>query len=202
MIRLILVRHGQTDWNVQRRYQGHTDTRLNTVGKRQAEQIAARLVNIDIDTIYASDLQRAWETATTIAKKLALSPIPEPRLREMKFGVIEGLTFDEAQARYPEMIATWLADRNQPPTNGETLAAFSERIYPILDHLRHNHDGETVLLVAHGGPLLEIIRTLLRMPPTGRWYFKLNNASITQITLHDDTPVLQHLNDICHLREE
>ena len=202
MIHLILVRHGQTDWNVQRRYQGQTDAQLNAVGKRQAEQIAARLANTAIDTIYASDLQRAWETATIIAQKLALTPISEPRLREIKFGIIEGLTFDEAQARYPEMIAAWLADRNQPPTGGETLTAFSERIYAMLDHLRHNHDGETVLLVAHGGPLLEMIRTLLRMPAAGRWYFKLDNASITQIILHDNTPVLQHLNDICHLREE
>jgi alpha-ribazole phosphatase len=202
MIRLILVRHGQTDWNVKRRYQGHTDTLLNTTGQIQAHAVANRIENAEIDAIYSSDLQRAWATAAIIGQNIGLNPIAEPRLREMNFGIIEGMTFDEAQAKYPEMIAKWLEDRDQPPANGETSSAFSERVYAVIDDLRQKHDGETVLLVSHGGVLLEITRMLLRMPPAARWYFKIETASITEFTLYDETPILKKLNDTCHLDKD
>ncbi len=202
MIRLILVRHGQTDWNVERRYQGHTDTLLNETGRQQVRAVAKRLQNYVIHTIYCSDLKRAWETATIIGQMVDLTPIGEPRLREMNFGIIEGMTFDEAQAKHPGMIARWLEDRNQPPVDGEATDAFSERVHAVLDDLRRNHKKQTVLFVSHGGVLLEITRMLLRMPPAGRWYFKIEAASVSEILLHNETPILKKLNDTCHLDEE
>jgi broad specificity phosphatase PhoE len=115
MLHLMLVRHGESEWNAQRRYQGQSDVPLSALGRRQAELIAERLAGGKIDAVYASDLARAWETARPIAEKNGLKVISEPRLRELKFGVLEGLTFDEAQAHYPEMMAAWLNDFNRPP---------------------------------------------------------------------------------------
>src|SRR5574342_1066726 len=103
MLHLMLVRHGESEWNAQRRYQGQSDVPLSALGRRQAQLVAGRLAGVKIDAAYASDLVRAWETASAIAEKSSLNVIPEPRLRELKFGVLEGLTFDEAQAQYPEM---------------------------------------------------------------------------------------------------
>jgi len=128
MLHLMLVRHGESEWNAQRRYQGQSDVPLSALGKRQAELIAERLAGGKIDAVYASDLKRAWETASAIAGKSGLQVLPEPRLRELKFGVLEGLTFDEAQAQYPQMIATWLEDFNQPPDGAETIDLFNARI--------------------------------------------------------------------------
>lgn len=202
MIRLILVRHGHTDWNSERRYQGHTDTLLNETGRQQARAVAKRLQNEVIHAIYSSDLKRAWETATIIGQMIDLTPIAEARLRELNFGVIEGMTFDEAQACHPEMMAMWLADRNQPPTDGETSDTLAERVHAVLDELRQNHEDETALFVSHGGVLVEIARMLLRMPSTARWYFKLETASISEFKLYDETPILTKWNDTCHLKKD
>ena len=99
MLRLILVRHGETEWNAQRRYQGHSDVPLSALGRRQAARAAERLAALKIDAVYTSDLGRALETAEIIAEQRGLEVCAEPRLRELNFGVFEGLTFDEAQAQ-------------------------------------------------------------------------------------------------------
>ena len=131
MIKLILVRHGETDWNAQRRYQGQSDVPLNDAGQRQAAALAQRLEGVDISAIYSSDLRRARQTATAIA---SLHPLPvrdEPRLKEISFGRWEGLTYGEIQERWPEEMAAWFADpiRVTPP-GGERLAQVAERLRP------------------------------------------------------------------------
>lgn len=199
MIRLLLIRHGETDWNVQRRYQGHKDTSLNDNGRQQARRMAARLQGQHIDAVYTSDLKRAYETARLLCEPLGITPTPEPRLREMRFGIIEGLTFDEARAAHAAMLDAWLADPNQPPTDGEPLDAFVGRLRDLLADVQHRHDGQTVLLVSHGGSLQEIIRMALHMPPEGRWSFKLENTSLTELHLTGEQSVLVRLNDTCHL---
>ncbi len=199
MLHLILVRHGETEWNAQRRYQGQTDIPLSALGKRQAELAAERLVGRKIDAVYASDLKRAWETATAIAEKSGLSITPEPRLREMNFGLLEGMTFEEGQAKYPEMIAAWLEDYNQPPKGGERFDEFTARIVSLLDELKGKHDGEIILLVAHGGPLGELLRLVLDLPPKGRRYFKIENTSLSEVQIYDGHIALRKLNDTCHL---
>lgn len=199
MLHLILVRHGETEWNAQRRYQGQTDIPLSALGKRQAELAAERLAGRKIDAVYASDLKRAWETATAIAEKNDLGILPEPRLREMKFGLLEGLTFEEGQAKYPDMIAAWMEDYNQPPEGGERLDAFTARIVSLLDELKGKHDGEIVLLVAHGGSLGELLRLVLNLSPEGRRYFEMENASLSEALIYDGHITLRKLNDTCHL---
>lgn len=200
MLHLMLVRHGQTEWNVQRRFQGQSDVPLSDLGKRQAELIAERLANMQIDAVYASDLNRAWETARIIVNKKTLELLSEPRLRELKFGVLEGLTFEEAEARHPEMIAAWLDDFNNTPQGGETITAFNTRIVTLLDDLIVKHKEQTVLLVGHGGSLSEILRVVLGLSREKRWYLEMENASLTEVSIDDGYVALKRLNDTCHLR--
>jgi alpha-ribazole phosphatase len=199
MLHLMLVRHGETEWNAQRRYQGQSDVPLSGLGRRQAELVAERLAGHEIDAVYASDLKRAWETAQVITEKSNLEVISEPRLRELKFGVLEGLTFDEAQAQYPEMIAAWLSDFHQPPEGGEMIDQFNARVVALLEDLKRDHHEQTVLLVAHGGPLSEILRVVLELSPEKRWYLELENASLSEALISDDYISLKRLNDTCHL---
>ncbi len=199
MLHLMLVRHGETEWNAQSRYQGQMDVPLSALGRRQAELIAGRLAGQRIDAVYASDLKRAWETAQIIVQKSGLQVLSEPRLRELKFGVLEGLTFDEAQVQYPGMIAAWLEDFNRPPEGGETIELFSARIVSLLDDFKKKHDEQIVLLVAHGGSLSEILRVVLGLSREKRWYLEMENASLSEVLIAEDFVSLKRLNDTCHL---
>ena len=199
MLHLNLVRHGETDWNLQRRYQGQSNVPLSAFGRRQAECVANRLANQKIDAVYASDLERAWETATIIAAKHTLQVCSEPRLRELKFGVLEGLTFDEAQIQYPDMITAWLRDFNHPPQGGETIDVFHARIISLLDDLKQKHDEQSVLLVGHGGSLSEILRVVLALSREKRWYLEMENASLSEVWIAEDYVSLKRLNDTGHL---
>ena len=199
MLHLLLVRHGETDWNAQRRYQGQTDVPLSDFGKRQAEFVAKSLLDQKIDAVYTSDLKRARETAEIIVDHNGLEVMPEPRLRELKFGILEGLTFDEAEARYPEMIAAWLEDFNNTPEGAETIQAFNARIVSLLDDLKEKHDGQVVLFVGHGGSLSEILRVVLELSPKKRWYIEMENASLSEVSIAEDYVSLMRLNDTRHL---
>ena len=161
MLRLLLVRHGQTEWNALRRYQGHSDLPLNGKGLEQARQLAARLQPLTIDLAFSSDLLRAVQTADLLVHGRGLTAQPDARLRELNFGILEGHTFDEGLALWPEMINAWVADNNRPPTGGEPLDDLTRRVTQFYEELTRAADGKTVLLVAHGGPL----RVLL--PPSG-----------------------------------
>jgi broad specificity phosphatase PhoE len=122
---------------------------LSDVGRKQVELLARHLWGASFDAIYASNLKRAWETASIIAAELDAEIIPDSHLREMSFGVFEGLTFDEAQTQYPDVIAAWLKDYNHPPPEGEALDVFSERVSSFLADLQKEHEGQHLLLVAH-----------------------------------------------------
>ena len=199
MLHLILVRHGETEWNAQRRYQGQSDIPLSEEGRRQANCVAERLACQKIDVVYASDLERAWETASIIAEPNQLQVCLEPRLRELNFGVLEGLTFDEAQIQYPEMIAAWLKDFNQPPQGAETIDLFHARIVSLLDDLKQKHDDQTLLLVGHGGSLSELLRVVLGLSREKRWYLEMENASLSEVSIAEDYVSLKRLNDTGHL---
>jgi len=199
MLHLMLVRHGESEWNAQRRYQGQSDVPLSALGRRQAKLIAERLAGCKIDAVYASDLVRAWQTASAIAEKNGLEVFSEPRLRELKFGVLEGLTFDEAQTQYPEMMAAWLDDFNHPPEGAETIDLFNARVVSLLDDLKGKHDEQLVLLVAHGGSLSEILRVALGLSREKRWYLEMENTSLSEVLIAEDFVSLKRLNDTCHL---
>jgi len=125
---LILIRHGLTIWNHEFRYQGHTDIELSEEGVKQAQALQKRLAGEKLDAIYSSDLSRAVQTASIIAKPHRLELITDSRLREVNFGVWEGLNFKEIESRYPDLLKTWLeAPHNLEIPQGETFMAMHDR---------------------------------------------------------------------------
>jgi broad specificity phosphatase PhoE len=148
---LLLVRHGETDWNRDGRWQGHSDTRLNDLGRDQARRVAAEVG--DVDVLYASDLARARETAEIIAAALELDVRTDPRLRERSFGAWEGLTAPEIEEGFAEELARWRVGEGAGAADAEPFDAFAQRVRGFLDDALARHPGETVLVVAHGGTI-------------------------------------------------
>lgn len=152
--RLCLVRHGETDWNAQKRIQGQLDIPLNAAGRAQARATAAGVAGSRFDAVYASDLGRALETAQPIAAALGLALRSQPGLRERHYGRMQGLTSAEARERFPELHAAYAArDLHDDLGGGEPLAEFARRVAASLQVLAAAHAGGSVLAVSHGGVL-------------------------------------------------
>jgi probable phosphoglycerate mutase len=151
---LILVRHGETDWNRNGRWQGQADAPLNDRGREQAESLADELSGEQVTAIYASDLSRARETADIIAARLGRPINVDPRLREVHIGGWSGLTTAEIEARFPDDVVRWHeGDPSHSFDGGETYAAMGERVVAALEEIAAHHPGEQVLVVLHGGPI-------------------------------------------------
>jgi len=148
---LILVRHGETDWNAQHRWQGHSDTRLNDAGREQARLLAKGLPGVD--ALYSSDLARARETAEIVAGALGLELRLDERLRERGFGSWEGLTMDEIESAYPDDKQRWLAGTGPGAFDAEPFEAFATRVGSFVEDVGRRHPAEEVLVVAHGGTI-------------------------------------------------
>jgi 2,3-bisphosphoglycerate-dependent phosphoglycerate mutase len=139
---LLLVRHGETDWNAERRWQGHTDVPLNTRGREQAAALAEQLAGDGrVDAVYSSDLSRARDTAQAVAQRLGLPVVVDPDLREIDVGSREGLTGDEVGER---------------PWDGEPHEAHGERVLRAVHRIAAAHPAGRVLVVAHGGCLRRV----------------------------------------------
>jgi alpha-ribazole phosphatase len=202
MTRLLLVRHGLTDWNAAQRFQGQHDVPLNDIGRHQAAALAERLAGEPLQAIFASDLQRARATAAAIVDRHPCPITIEARLREISFGAWEGLTYAEIAAGHPEVLAAWEKNilENAPP-GGETLNQLAGRVQAVLDELLLAQDGETILLVAHGGPLQVLICLALGLPPEKYWQFHLSPGSLSEIAIYPQGGILNLLNDTCHQEE-
>lgn len=157
-MRLILLRHGQTEWNALQKYQGQTDIPLNDTGRQQAERAAEYLLNHEqVQTIYCSDLSRTRETAEIAAHKLKLPVYYDRRLREASFGIWEGMTFSEVYEKYPQEFKQWYQDIwKYKMTGGETFSEVWERVSLATEEIIQRHIG-TVLVVTHGG----VVKSLL-----------------------------------------
>lgn len=147
---LVLVRHGETDWNRERRFQGHADRPLNDEGRRQAYELAETLREETVGVVYTSPLQRASETARIVAATLGLEARELEALREIDVGDWQGMTVDEVKARFPELAD--VAWRSGWP-NGETHDELGARVLPALLALERVHSDERVLGVTHAGPI-------------------------------------------------
>ena len=162
MTTILLARHGESDWNVELRWQGHADRPLTARGRIQAEALAERLADIELDAIYSSDLRRARETAEAVAATRGLDVHADPGLREVDVGSWSGLTRLEAKERFPDEYATWL---NGGPgwRDGETYVEMTERVLAAVRRIVERHLDGTVLVVAHGGPIRAIHASALGM---------------------------------------
>jgi alpha-ribazole phosphatase/probable phosphoglycerate mutase len=152
---ILLARHGESDWNRAGRWQGFSDRPLTELGQEQARELATRLRDFALDGIYSSDLQRARATAQAVADANGLEVVTVPELREVNVGSWEGLTREEARARYPDDFRVW-ENGGVGWHDGETYAEMSRRVLAALHAIAARHDGARVLVVAHGGPIRAI----------------------------------------------
>ncbi len=197
---LLLARHGETDWNRDRRVQGHTDIPLNDEGRRQARKHAARLQAFEIHALHASDLARAAETARIVGEALRLAPRLSPAWREIGLGALEGRDGQGTHRDFGELVSA--AARQAAPLGdgAETFAAFEARVVEGLERLGRDHAGKNVLVVSHGGTLKTLIAHLLGLPAMRIDRLSLrHNAGLSVIDFRHGRPQLALLNDARHL---
>lgn len=198
--RILLVRHGETDWNAAGRIQGHSDTPLNAAGRLQARRAAQRLAREPIRALYSSDLARAFETATIIGVPLGLTVVASPQLRERRYGEWEGLTAAEIQAHYPEQFAIWRARSTDfVPPQGETRNELLTRALAELQTIARRHVREMVVVVSHGGLCYVLINHILGSVDGDRREFTFGNASIHTLDVTGDQWSVISMNETAHL---
>ena len=150
---ILIARHGETDWNRERRFQGHADPPLNELGREQARELAAALAESGVTAVYSSPLARARETAEIVAAALGLPVETRDALREVDVGSWQGLTRDEVEERFPEGFRRWLVDFGHGWDEGESYEELGRRVVAGLLELASRHAGERILVVTHGGPM-------------------------------------------------
>jgi broad specificity phosphatase PhoE len=150
---LLLARHAETDWNRDRRWQGHSNPPLNSTGRRQARELAERLEREDLGAIYSSDSERARQTAEIVGSRLGLAVNTDPRLREASFGEWEGLTRQEIRKRYADDFVRWEAAERPLPPGIEPDEEMAERVLAALREIAAGHPRGGVLVVTSGGPI-------------------------------------------------
>lgn len=176
--RLVLIRHGETDWNIQKRYMGSTDVALNENGMKQAEMLATRLDKRAIRAVYSSDSARASVFARIVFPEFDITK--HPGFREMSFGIFEGLTHEEIMVRHSSAYENWLKDPfTAAIPDGESFAALETRVRSAARELAALHRDRAIAVVTHSGP----IRVLLQDAPTTQdfWGMRPDNASVYTI---------------------
>ncbi len=201
MSRILLVRHGVTDLHTGDRFLGRTDVPLGDTGKKQAEQLRDRLAAEKMDAIYTSTLSRARATAEIIAAGRRVKVTPCEELCECDFGDVEGLTFEEIKQKYPELAEELIQRKTGAFPGGETLEQLNERVQTFLKRLGRHKLKDTILIVAHGGPLRLIICNLLGLGMEHWVQFMLYHASLSIVKIYPGTAILDLLNDTSHLKE-
>jgi alpha-ribazole phosphatase len=199
--KLFLVRHGETIWNKELKYQGHSDTPLSEEGLRQAELVAGRLAGEKIDAVYASDLSRAMITAATIAGRHGLQVDAMADLREIKFGQWEGLTYDRIVDGWSnEMSRLYThADEVRIP-GGETFRELKDRAAGAISRLVEKHRGQTIAVVSHGGTIRTILCSLLDIHLNHVWDIRQDNTAVNIIEFYEHRTLVTLVNDVHHLK--
>jgi len=201
LTRLMLVRHGKTEWNEAGRYQGCSDTCLSSTGREEAEAVRQRLAAEKIDVIYCSDLERAVQTAKTVASGRDVRLVTCKELREIDFGEFEGLTFVEVGQRYPDNDWWTARDAAQKLPRGESVSQLAARVDQFIAVCLGKHtEEETILVVAHGGSLRTLICRLLGLGLEHWWQIGIDSASLTIMETYPLGMMLSLLNDTCHLK--
>lgn len=205
-MRLLLIRHAQSEGNAAHIIQGQADYPLTALGRRQAGCLARRLAAEfeGVAAIYASPQSRALETAQILAGVLAVPVTPDDRLKEYDVGQLTGLTLKEVEERFPEVYAAWMADVEDwiDFPDSETLERFHRRVGAAFADIVAGHDGgETVAVVSHGGTLGTYLIQALDLPPDRRHPFRFDNTSLTIVDLSRRRSRLVRHNDTHHLRD-
>ncbi len=200
-VRLVIVRHGQVEANVDRRYLGLRDDPLTPLGLEQARAVGTMLRGVPLAAVYSSPLRRAFATASEIAAVQALEVIADGRLREMAFGDWEGMSRAELASRSAGdagRLARWEDDPTRPPPGGESLELVQRRVLDLVDELARQRAGSAVALVSHVGPIKALVCSLLGMPLAASRRVYVDPASVSVVDW-GTAPVLRLFNSHAHL---
>jgi probable phosphoglycerate mutase len=200
MTRLIIVRHGQTEWNRVERFRGRLDVPLNDTGLRQARAAARRIAAAwTVQAVYYSDLARTRATAQAIAAACKAPSFAHPGLLDIDYGQWSGLSPAEASVRDSERLALWYKQphRVQIP-GGESLDAVRQRAVAGMDGLAHQHDGQTIVLVSHLVVCRLLVLEALGLDCSHFWRIQQDTATINIVDWHEGVYTIVAINDACH----
>ena len=197
MTTILLARHGESDWNRAGRWQGHADRPLTGRGRAQARALADRLADVELDAVYSSDLTRAFETAEAVAAPRGLRVRRLATLREVDVGAWSGLTRGEAEERFPEAYARWIAG-GEGWEDGETYDQLTDRVAAAIRSIAAGHPGARVLVVAHGGSIRAIHASALGVDVhTYRRVQRVEpNATLSAVCVED-----RRLTELCRAED-
>ncbi len=201
MTEFIFIRHGETDWNRQQRFQGQIDVPLNEAGHLQAARLAERLAAERADVLVCSDLLRARQTAAPLADAWAMQAAADAGLREQSFGVLDGLDVPTIKQRHPDLWSLWLEQRAdfQLP-GGESLKQFHRRVLAATGALAERHAGARIAVVTHGGVLDMLWRTAKALPLDGLRACEIPNAGINRLAWRGSRWTIERWADAEHLQ--
>lgn len=201
MLKLYLIRHGETDWNAAGRIQGHSDIELNGRGLEQARRLAARMPDEgDFSAIYSSPLKRAFRTAEIIGAALNSPVTPDPRLLERSLGQLEGLTMSDIREQYPEVHRAWHDGGPRPHIVGEeSREDFIRRVQNFITDIRAKHPDGRLIAITHGGTINMLLMVALNLDIERPLPFYIDNASINIVQWGERGARLRVLNDAYHL---
>lgn len=197
--RLLLVRHAEADPALAGRCFGRLDVPLSAAGRRQADALGAALAGIDLAAVYASPLARAFDTAAVVAAPHGLEPTPVEALRELDFGELEGLSFDEIRASRPALYRGWM----ETPAavrfpGGESLADLKFRVLPAVAAIRARHEGAAAAVVAHGGPIRVVLADALGLGGEALFRLGQSHGGLSAIDWFEDLPTVQVVNAVLY----
>lgn len=201
MTEIIIIRHGETEWNKTGRFQGHSDVPLSAEGRAQAAMLGENLAVDHVDMIYASDLTRAMETAAPLAQRFGLEVISDPQLRELNFGAWEGRNFNDVNAENPNAMKNFYTDPEQADIpESEPFPEFQRRIAGRVREIVAQERGKRIVIVSHGASIRILLADLLSMPIRSIWHLSQLNTAVNKIRFEDDGfAVVTLMNDTSHL---
>ena len=201
MTRLVVVRHGRTEWNRVERFRGRADIQLDEVGIRQAEAAAARIAEWQVSAIYSSPLNRALSTAEILARPFSLEVKLLPGIIDIDYGEWQGLSPEEATAKYGDFYSTWLNSPHQVKfPAGESLAEVRERAASAVGDLIAQHPKETIVLVSHKVVCQILILSLLGLDNSHFWEITQDVCAVNLFEVRGGVSSALSLNDTCHLK--
>ena len=196
-----IVRHGQTNWNILGKTQGHGNSDLTEKGEEQAFELAKTIKEYPIDYIYSSDLGRAVQTAEIVGSQIGIDTYKTKSLREMGFGDWEGLLIDEIKKHHEKTYETW---RNTPHLanipNGETLDIIKDRVDRFINELNEKYDNKHILLVSHSVTVRVMLLSFLNSSMENIYRIKQDNTALNIVEYRDYGPVIIKMNDTSHIK--
>ena len=198
--RLLFIRHAQTEWNIQRRFQGHGDSPVTEEGQEQLQRLKSRLAGLEFDVVYSSDLRRTMETSKMLSGK---QRVEEPRLRERGVGILEGLNLEQIMAEHAEAFRAFRSgDKDHQIEGGESLQIALNRAWTFLEEMPEKHPGAELAAVSHAGLIRLICKQILGLALDAPNFFQIPNTSLTQLVFSpkDRSWSLECLADTTHLQ--